>query len=218
MKSLPLHTFSDSDLEQLALTSRSYGQPNNERLEWLGDSILDHILSVKIYKEFPQANEGTLSTVREQLVSGSYLESVAKKIGLDKSVRMGNTQHTKPMSCAADALEAYIAAVYLDGGDVEALIQSLFTEGLQALKQTIQEAGVGSLKDAKSQLQQKLQADGKTLPVYQLKETIKKDNQSFFVMQCTIDNFIAEATQSSKKIAEQESAKKCLDYLLNNDS
>ena len=114
------YQFRDKRLLSQALTHRSYGSPNNERLEFLGDALLSSVIAKKLFEQFSQAQEGNLSNLRASLVKGDTLAKVAKEFSLGQYLIMGDgelkTGGSQKTSILADALEAIIAAIYLDQG------------------------------------------------------------------------------------------------------
>jgi len=152
------YQFSDVSLLENALTHRSMAGLNNERLEFLGDAVLSHIVAEELYRRYPKAREGELSRMRSSLVKGDRIVELAKSLNLSSYLRLGigeqksGGQHRQ--SILADAFEAIIGAVYLDGG-IEACRSSVlrwYGEGIESLSRVTPE------KDAKSALQEWLQA------------------------------------------------------------
>lgn len=213
----PPYRFSDPSLEQLALTHRSFGKPHNERLEWLGDSILQDIISKILYARFPNANEGTLSIIRTSLVCGEQLNQLARQLQLQKRVRTGNAP-TNLDSILADALEAYLAAIYLDNGDVEQFITELYANSLQKVQTIVQQQGIAALRDAKSRLQEYLQHHNAPPALYSLVTESGEGEKKQFTMQCKAGSLTATATKPNKQAAEQAAALVCLTALQNNEN
>src|SRR3954447_9532463 len=156
----------DRALFVIALTHRSADGPNNERLEFLGDSVLNLLLSERLYREFPGASEGDLSRLRARLVSEEPLAGIAQSMQLGELLLLGSgelkTGGFRRQSILADAFEALCGAMYLDGGleAVRGHIGPLFESRIAALPEP------ASLKDPKTRLQEYLQANGHSLPVY----------------------------------------------------
>ncbi|TAL84196.1 MAG: ribonuclease III [Rhodanobacter sp.] len=209
------YRFSDPTLQQLALTHRSVGKPNNERLEFLGDALLGAIIAEMLYEVHPKASEGELSRLRAQLVNGQALAGTARELELGDALKLGSgelkTGGFRRDSILADAFEALVAAVYLDGG-FEACRQSvreLFGERIAALRR--------SSKDAKTRLQEWLQAGGWPLPQYELTASHGEDHAKIFDISCTISEPLplqAEASGGSRRQAEQDAAETVLNQLL----
>ena len=164
-----------------ALTHRSYSRSsNNERLEFLGDSILNLIISKHIYLRFTDADEGDLSRLRASLVKKETLAQVAKGIGLGDHIHLGGGELKsggyRRASILSDALEAIIGAVYLDSGyeQAETTVLRLFETQLQGIDES------ANLRDPKTQLQEYLQAHKKDLPRYQVEQTSGKSHDQVF--------------------------------------
>ena len=156
----------DLTLFRAALTHRSATGSNNERLEFLGDAVLNLLVAHALYRVFPQANEGDLSRLRARLVSREPLAEIAAELGLGEALQLGSGELKsggfRRHSILADALEALCGAIFLDGGldGVEPLIERLFGPRLAALPEP------EALKDAKTRLQEYLQSRSLALPRY----------------------------------------------------
>ena len=206
--------FRDKALAELALTHRSVGKPNNERLEFLGDALLGAFVAEMLYEVHPKASEGELSRLRAQLVNGDALAVLARELELGDALKLGpgelKSGGFRRDSILADAFEASLAAVFLDGG-VEAcrtLVRELFGERIAALRR--------SSKDAKTRLQEWLQAKGFPLPHYELVDSHGEDHAKVFDVRCTVaepEAFSAEASASSRRHAEQDAAERVLAQL-----
>ncbi len=206
----------DEFLEQ-ALTHRSFARKrNNERLEFLGDSILSLIISQYIFHNFPDADEGDLSRIRASLVKKETLAAVARDLDLGDYVRLGEGELKsggfRRASILADALEALIAAIYLDSDyyRTESVVLDLFKDRLQLVSQQ----GVGQ-KDAKTQLQEHLQSQQLQLPDYEVIQSTGKAHEKTFVVRCWQQDLGLESrgTGSSRKKAEQHAAARLLAQL-----
>lgn len=206
--------FRDKALAELALTHRSVGKPNNERLEFLGDALLGAFVAEMLYEAHPKASEGELSRLRAQLVNGDALAVLARELELGDALKLGpgelKSGGFRRDSILADAFEASLAAVFLDGG-VEAcrtLVRELFGERIAALRR--------SSKDAKTRLQEWLQAKGFSLPHYELIGSHGEDHAKVFDVRCTVSEpeaLSAEASASSRRHAEQDAAERVLTQL-----
>lgn len=201
------YRFRDPSLVELALTHRSIGRPNNERLEFLGDAFLGAVVAEMLYEAHPNASEGELSRLRAQLVNGQALAVIARELELGDRLRLGpgelKSGGFRRESILADAFEAMIAAVYLDGGfeACRQVVRQLFAERVAALPR--------SSKDAKTRLQEYLQAGGWPLPRYELIASHGDDHAKQFDVRCIVDepqSCEAEASGSSRRAAEQEAA------------
>ena len=210
------YQFRQQDLLEQALTHHSYSRSsNNERLEFLGDSILNLIISKHIYLRFVDSDEGDLSRLRASLVKKETLAQVAKGIGLGDHIHLGGGELKsggyRRASILSDALEAIIAAVYLDSDyqQVEATVLRLFDEQLQKIDESV------NLRDPKTRLQEYLQARKKQLPRYQVEHTSGKSHDQVFTISCKISelDMHSKAKGSSRKKAEQKAAQKILDKL-----
>ncbi len=211
------YTFRDPALLELALSHRSVGARNNERLEFLGDSILNQVIAEELYRRSPVAREGELSRMRASLVKGDTLADVATEIGLGDFLRLGagerKTGGHRRRSILADALEAVFGAVLLDGESARcrACILALFDSRLDTIA-----AGVVA-KDAKTQLQEYLQGRAWPLPEYELLEMSGKDHQKSFRVACHLrgPGMVTEGSGSSRRRAEQAAARDALQRLAN---
>lgn len=207
------HVFRDPGLYQQALTHRSAGKPNNERLEFLGDSLVGMLVAELLFESHPRADEGELTRMRAQLVSGSALAEVARALELGEVLRLGPGElksggHRRE-SILADAFEALVAAVYLDAGwdACRDCVRSLFTERARQLR--------APEKDAKTRLQELLQGRGLALPVYELVSSSGDDHAKVFEVACVIEQppLRLGGHGSSRRAAEQIAAQQALDHI-----
>ena len=216
MTAPPLHDFRDAGLFRLAMTHRSFGTPHNERLEWLGDAVMQFEVSRLLYQHFPALNEGGLSAIRTRLVSGQALAVLARRLALGECARLGAANMRQGRDndrLLAGLAEAYIAAVYLDGGDVHTLLDGLLREDIHALEKQVQQEGIRALADAKTRLQELLQQQGKPLPQYQLVQQRGKKNAPVFTVACHAGALQATGSGYSRTAAEQQAAAACLAQL-----
>lgn len=206
------YTFRDASLLKQALTHRSFGVPHNERLEFLGDAMLNLAVARMAYVKFADMPEGDLSRVRANLVNQTSLASVAQALDIGTLLRLGEgevkTGGASRASILADAVESLIGAVLLDGGEAAALavVQQLFADKLdQPLSQGLQ-------KDAKTALQEWLQARKYALPQYMVKRIEGAAHQQTFFVEAITERpaFKAEGQGSTRRIAEQDAAHKIL--------
>ena len=209
------YQFSDRRLGETALTHRSAGNRNNERLEFLGDAILGFVIADRLYHHFPEADEGQLSRLRAALVKRDALAEVARGLELGNYLTLGPGElrgggHSRD-SILADSLEALLAAVYLDGGyeAVRAVIFRLFEKRLTQLSPEDQ------LKDPKTGLQEFLQGRGLNLPSYEISQVTGEQHNQMFIVTCSIPDLGLEATGrgGSRRKAEQAAAEKLLKTL-----
>jgi ribonuclease-3 len=210
------YRFRRSELLEQALTHRSFSRSqNNERLEFLGDSILNLIVSDYIFRHFEKASEGKLSRIRASLVKQDTLARVARGINLGEYIHLGGGELKsggfRRASILSDALEALIAAIYLDSDFAQAE-----KTVLHLLRDLLQSVDVASnLKDPKTQLQEHLQGQQKELPNYRVHRTSGKSHEQVFTVSCEVADLDlrSEGTGSSRKQAEQQAARKILDKL-----
>jgi len=212
------YTFHDQTLLQTALTHRSVGRNNNERLEFLGDAILSFVISAWLFSEYPNASEGQLSRQRAKLVKGETLAELGRELALGDYIALGPGEcksggHHRN-SIIADTVEAILGALYLDGGidAVQPLLKTLYTQRLTNLPTD------NDLKDPKTRLQEHLQSRQSDLPDYTLIETSGAAHAQHFRVACTITNpqHRTEGEGSSRRRAEQHAAETML-AKLNND-
>ena len=215
-------TFNDPALLRLALTHRSYVNENpgldsadNERLEFLGDAVLGLVITEKLYHELPDATEGEMTKLRAALVSRNTLARLASAIGLGDHLYLGkgeeiNEGRNKPANLAS-ALEAVIAAVSLDGGQVTAkdFILRLFDRELASV------ISHGSLPNYKSQLQELLQSRRLPAPSYHVVEVSGPEHDPQFTIEVRSgDTVLGQGIGKSKKLAEASAACSALEHLL----
>ncbi len=209
------YTFSNLKWLQQALTHRSKQALNNERLEFLGDSILGFVIASELYKQFPKAKEGELSRCRSALVRGDTLAELARDLDLSDFLLLGSGELKsggfRRKSTLADAFEAIIGAIYLDGG-IDAA-QGFVIRNLSDRLQTISPEDV--LKDPKTRLQEYLQARQLPIPEYALAEAVGKQHAQVFFVSCQVagisETVIGEG--ASRRKAEQAAAEKALKQL-----
>lgn len=211
------YTFKNKDLLELALTHRSVSSKNYERLEFLGDSILGFVISKELFQRFSKAQEGQLSRLRASLVKGETLANIARELEIGGCLQLGGGELKsggfRRSSILADAFEALIGAIYLDSDIVtaEEFILRFFKERLDACDPS------KALKDPKTQLQEILQAESSSLPVYNVLNTAGEAHNQTFEVECYIEErgIKQVATGTSRRKAEQAAAKKILDIIVN---
>jgi ribonuclease III len=205
----------DLALFRAALTHRSAAGPNNERLEFLGDAVLNLLIAHRLYATFPRATEGELSRLRARLVSREPLAEIALSLGLGETLQLGSGELRsggfRRQSILADALEALCGAIYLDGGvaAVEPLITRLFAERMAALPDP------EALKDPKTRLQEYLQSRSLTLPRYAVCGIEGEDHAQTFRVSCEVPGLAlrVEGGGSSRRRAEQQAAARMLEAI-----
>ena len=201
--------FSDKELFDLALTHKSASKKNNERLEFLGDAIINFYVTQKLYENYTDLQEGKLTRLRASLVSRGFLNDLGLTIGLSRAVKLGKGESTENNSIVGNALEAVVGAIFLDAGleDTKKFLDTLYSEEFSKLKP------LDDWKDSKSQLQEILQKKGLALPKYKVVDHGPKYTEDRFEIACTsLDlNISATGKGKSRKIAEQEAAKLLLE-------
>lgn len=215
LKSTLNYEFSDIGLFQQALTHRSASGESNERLEFLGDAVLDTVVSEVVFRAQPNSAEGNLSRLRSSLVNDKSLANLAVEIGLGDLLILGSGERKtgghRRESILADALEALFGAVYLDAGFEASrhVIEAAFGKRLFELPDP------RDLRDPKTRLQEWLQARQMALPVYELISVSGQAHQQTFEVQCSVDGThqSANGSGSSRRQAEQRSAKDLLKLL-----
>ncbi|WP_313461228.1 ribonuclease III [Stenotrophomonas sp.] len=210
------HAFNDPGLLQQALTHRSAGTPNNERLEFLGDSIVNMMVAQALYQRWPKADEGALTRARAELVREGALAVIARSLELGDRLTLGPGEmksggHRRD-SILADALEAVVAAIYLDAGFAacQAVVLPWFTASMEALPATGRPE-----KDPKTRLQEWLQARQKALPQYELVSESGDDHAKTFRVRCGVTEpaVSTEGEGASRRLAEQQAAAAALEQL-----
>lgn len=203
------YRFKRTELLEQALTHRSFSQAhNNERLEFLGDSVLSLVISQQIYQQFPQADEGDLSRIRASLVKQETLAKVARDIELGDHILLGGGELKsggfRRASILSDVLEAIIGAIYLDSNfdQARSAVLHLYRDYLE------NSPDIQSLKDPKTRLQEFLQSQQSELPVYEVVQTVGKAHDQTFTVKCLVPEFSVETSGkgSSRKKAEQVAA------------
>jgi ribonuclease-3 len=202
----------DPALIEAALTHRSAGGVHNERLEFLGDAVLNCLVADILYRRFPRADEGELSRLRATLVNGEALAALAADLGIGEEVRLGpgelRSGGFRRPSILADAFEGLIGAVYLDGGLEAArdVLDRVIGGRVAALPD------VAELKDPKTRLQEFLQARGLPLPVYSVEHVRGDAHLQTFEVRCEVAalRLSARGTELSRRRAEQQAADEIL--------
>ena len=202
------HRFASPDFARQALTHRSFGTPHNERLEFLGDSLLNCAVATILYERFPALPEGDLSRLRAALVNQSSLSAIALRLGLGERLRLGEGElksggFRRP-SILADAVEALLGAVFLDAGfdAMRKAVEHLLAEQLERAQ------GSPVDKDPKTELQEHLQGRRLQLPRYAVMRTEGEAHDQTFTVECRVDDLglAASGTGASRRAAEQAAA------------
>jgi ribonuclease-3 len=209
------HQFADPRLLEQALTHRSRGADNNERLEFLGDGVLGCAMADELYARFPQLSEGKLTRLRASLVREEALAEVAKTLGLGAFLRLGEGElaagpEPRP-SILADALEALLGAVFLDAG-YDAARKTVLAAFAPLIERLDPERPA---KDAKTRLQEVLQAKHRRLPQYEVVAVTGEAHRQAFVVECSVAelDLRAKGSGTSRQRAEQQAAKAMLEKL-----
>jgi len=209
------YQFRDLQLLGLALTHCSAGGQNNERLEYLGDAVLNYIIAEALYRRFPDVSEGEMSRMRASIVKGDTLAEVALDLQLGGELRLGAGERKsgghRRTSILADALEAVAGAILLDG-DVEQCRRCVLTWFASRLQQL---APGATDKDAKTRLQEYLQGRSNPLPEYELLRIEGDDHDQLFHVACRVSKpfMVVEGRGSSRRKAEQSAATSALERL-----
>ena len=207
------YVFKDKQLLQKALTHRSFSAQHNERLEFIGDSLLNCAMALELYRRFPAINEGVMSRVRASLVCQEALHEVALRLGFSNYLRMGEGEiksgGSRRPSILADAVESVFGAVFMDSDDfqvIQRVIGNLFSEALAHVNPD------KDGKDAKTQLQEYLQGRHVALPEYTVVAVRGAAHQQEFDVDCFVKKFNlhTSGTAASRRAAEQEAAGKAL--------
>jgi len=209
------YRFKQASLLNQALTHKSVSRDNYERLEFLGDSILNFVVSTRLYELYPDAPEGDLSRMRARIVRGKTLSELASGLSLGKFVILGEGEKKsggfRRASILADALEALFGAIYLDGGysACREVIVALCDPLIRSLP------AAEELKDFKTRLQEWLQSRGHDLPAYKLVREEGADHAKLFHIECHLESLglAVIATGNSRRKAEQAAAGELLSRL-----
>lgn len=209
------HRFHDTGLLRRALTHRSYAADHYERLEFLGDSILNMVVAMALYRHFPELREGELSRLRAQLVRQDTLHGIAERMAVGEHMLLGEGEvrsggRNRP-SILADATEALFGAVFLDGGfeAAQRVIEAQYAPLLSAIDPA------AALKDPKTSLQEMMQARRKALPRYELVATRGEAHMQEFEVACIIESPALRTcgVGNSRRIAEQNAARLALEKI-----
>ncbi len=210
------YSFNDVSLLKTALTHRSKSKDNNERLEFLGDALLEIIISDNLFKNRPDATEGDLTRLRATMVRGATLAILAKDIDLKDFIIVGSgelrTGGYQRESTLADAFEAIVAAIYLDSDsfdETKRVVLRIYESQLEELPPA------SSLKDSKTKLQEMMQSQAMGVPSYELLSISGPDHLKQFEVMCEVGQKTTIATGNSKKKAEQNAANLMLETLTN---
>lgn len=207
------HAFADAALLERALTHRSAGHLNNERLEFLGDALLNLFVAELVYERYPRADEGEMTRLRAALVNGAALAELARAEELGDRLHLGpgelKSGGFRRESILADAFEAVLAAIYVDAG------WSACRDTVRRLFAARVAAGANTPKDAKTRLQELLQSRNLPLPSYELVGSWGEEHARIFEAVCRIDSadILTHGSASSRRAAEQIAAEQALTEL-----
>ena len=207
------YTFNNPLLLQQALTHKSYASAHNERLEFLGDSILNTILASILFNRFHQIDEGYLTKLRAQLVNKAALYNIALDLQISKYIAVGESENKYNISKSilSDSIESIIAAIYLDSDWQQTfnVVKIWYKKYLAQIKPS------SNIKDYKSSLQELMQSKKYSLPVYKVVKKTGQDHTPIFTVSCCVEGLQHKliATGHSKNIAEQNAAKLVLHKL-----
>ncbi|MBI1421913.1 MAG: ribonuclease III [Gammaproteobacteria bacterium] len=209
------YQFRHPDFLETALTHRSANKNHYERMEFLGDAVLNLVISAELYKLFPQATEGELSRLRAHLVKGESLSKIASELSLGDYLRLGSGELKsggyRRKSILADVLESIIGAIYLDAGfaEAQAFIVRVFADKI------VNAGQVKELKDPKTRLQEYLQAKALPLPTYEVVKTTGQAHNQHFEVSCSVTllNEPVHGSGSSRRKAEQAAAEQVLELI-----
>ena len=202
------YRFKDMAYLESALTHRSVGPSHNERLEFLGDSIVNFVIAEALFRRYPEAREGKLTRMRASLVRGQSLSQLARRLQLGEAIRLGSGEKKsggrRRDSILADTIEAVIGAVFLDGGMVAC--QEALNKWFELELASVNPNQVD--KDPKTALQEWLQREKRSLPVYRVLEVLGPAHQQTFRVQAQVDGLtdFPIGTGGSRREAEQAAA------------
>jgi ribonuclease-3 len=217
------YAFKSTDILRQALTHKSYHNENptktaghNERLEFLGDAVIDLSLSTDLMNRFPELSEGELSKIRASLVNENTLAELSRELGVDEFLLLGKGEHqtggaAKPRLLAS-AFEALLGALYQDAdfATADGIIRKIFAARIESLDMSIH-----FKSDYKTRLQEKLQGMLKQIPQYELESEQGPDHDKIFYVNIKVDDrVVARGSGRSKKQAEQEAAREALEILI----
>ena len=205
------YSFKNEDLIQLALTHKSLAKNNNERLEFLGDAILNLYVSERLFNTYDDLKEGKLTQFKASIVSRENLHTVASKISLAKYIKIGKGERLEGNSIVGNVLEAVIGAIFLDSSysETKTVLDKLFIDDFIRLDEEKE------LKDSKSILQELIQKQYKSLPRYSVNQESSNKQNNYFEVSCFVDeeNLTAQGTGKTIKRAELNAASNMLELV-----
>ena len=205
------YSFKNEDLIQLALTHKSLAKNNNERLEFLGDAILNLYVSERLFNTYDDLKEGKLTQFKASIVSRENLHTVASKVSLAKYIKIGKGERLEGNSIVGNVLEAVIGAIFLDSSysETKTVLDKLFIDDFIRLDEDKE------LKDSKSILQELIQKQYKSLPRYSVNQESSNKLNNYFEVSCFVDeeNLTAQGTGKTIKRAELNAASNMLELI-----
>ena len=205
------YSFKNEDLIQLALTHKSLAKNNNERLEFLGDAILNLYVSERLFNTYDDLKEGKLTQFKASIVSRENLHTVASKISLANYIKIGKGERLEGNSIVGNVLEAVIGAIFLDSSysETKTVLDKLFIDDFIRLDEDKE------LKDSKSILQELIQKQYKSLPRYSVNQESSNKQNNYFEVSCFVDeeNLTAQGTGRTIKRAELNAASNMLELI-----
>lgn len=215
------YTFADQSLLKLALSHRSVGARNNERLEFMGDSIINFIITDELFQRYPDASEGQLTRMRAQLVCAEMLTKIAKELSLGEYVVLGSGERRsgghQRSSILADALEAIIGAIYLDAARDISVMKITILEWYKNHFHIFDDKSTQGNKDPKTVLQELLQSKKLDLPCYEVVRIEGEQHEQIFYVECSVSllDKPTVGTGNSRRKAEQMAAEQILEKIKN---
>ena len=210
------YTFKDSSLVESALTHKSFSSSNNERLEFLGDALINLYISERLFKTYEGLDEGKLTRFKASMVSRDNLNLIASKLNIGSLIKLGRGEKLEGNSILGNTFEALIGAVFLDSdySTTQIVLNNLFDDDFISIDE------VDELKDPKSQLQEIIQKNYKSLPKYSVKEISNGSIKAKFEATCSVKeaNLKSKGEGKTRKRSELEAAAKMLQLLKNNES
>jgi ribonuclease-3 len=205
------YSFNEPDLIKLALTHKSLSKDNNERLEFLGDAILNLYVSEKLYTSFKEIDEGKLTRFKASIVSRENLNSVAENLDIAQYIHLGKGEKVTGNSILGNTFEAIVGAIFLDSNysKTKEILNVLFVKDFQKLQEDTE------FKDPKSTLQELTQKKYRSLPLYKLSDSTHHKEINYFEVLCSIDktNFEVQGKGNTRKGAELDAAQNMLELI-----
>lgn len=215
------YTFNDQALLELALSHRSVGSANNERLEFLGDSILNFVIAAALFKRFSNASEGQLTRMRAHFICADMLTEIAREFDIGKYIILGAGEQRsgghQRASILADATEAIIGAIYLDAGQDLSIVQNVVVTWYDDKFEHFNDQKLQNSKDPKTVLQELLQSKKLSLPEYEIVKIEGERHDQVFYVECKVIllSEVVVGIGNSRRKAEQMAAQQVLEKINN---